>query len=241
MSRSRDSEDLLALVEEAGGLGVFEWQVQTNLVRPSANFLALYGLSDFDGRYQSWLNRVFREDQLHVSNVVDTAFAEHARGFRTEFRINRESDKALRWMEARAIVFYNAEQKPLRVVGVNVDVTDRKRALAQLRAFTETLEDRVRERTRELEEENEARKKAEESLRQAQKMEAVGQLTGGVAHDFNNLLTIVLGGLEAIGRQIPKLPSSPAIDRMVRARDMAMQGVQRAVTLTNRLLAFSRL
>ena len=241
MRRARDSDDLLALAEEAGGLGVFEWQVQTNLIRPSAKFLALYGLSDFDGRYQSWLNHVFREDQLHVSNVIDTAFAEHARDFRTEFRINRESDKALRWMEARAIVFYNADQKPVRVVGVNVDITERKRGIAQMRAFTETLEDRVRERTRELEEENEARKKAEESLRQAQKMEAVGQLTGGVAHDFNNLLTIVLGGLEAIGRQIPKLPASPAIDRMVRAREMAMQGVQRAVTLTNRLLAFSRL
>jgi CheY-like chemotaxis protein len=71
-------------------------------------------------------------------------------------------------------------------------------------------------------------------------MEAVGQLTGGVAHDFNNLLTIVLGGLEAIGRQLPHLPTSPAADRVARSRDMAMQGVQRAVTLTNRLLAFSR-
>jgi signal transduction histidine kinase len=67
-----------------------------------------------------------------------------------------------------------------------------------------------------------------------------GQLTGGVAHDFNNLLTIVLGGLEAIGRQIPHLPKSPAADRVARSKDMAMQGVQRAVTLTGRLLAFSR-
>ena len=236
-----DGEDLLALAEEVGGLGIFEWQVQADVVRLSARFLTLYGLSDFDGRYRSWLNCLFREDQPRVANLIETVFAEKGREFRAEFRITRVTDQSLRWMEVRAVVFYDAEDRPLRMVGVNVDITERKRAVAQLRAFTETLEDRVRERTRELEAENEARKKAEQSLRQAQKMEAVGQLTGGVAHDFNNLLTIVLGGLDAIGRQIPNLAASPAVDRIIRARDMAMQGVQRAATLTNRLLAFSRL
>ena len=125
-------------------------------------------------------------------------------------------------------------------MGVSVDVTERKRELVELRNFTETLEEAVKERTRELEAENEARKRAEESLRQAQKMEAVGQLTGGVAHDFNNLLTIVLGGLDMIGRQLPELPPSPAVTRMTRAKEMALQGAQRAATLTSRLLAFSR-
>jgi PAS domain S-box-containing protein len=84
------------------------------------------------------------------------------------------------------------------------------------------------------------RRRLEQQLRQSQKMEAVGQLTGGVAHDFNNLLTLVLGGLELIGRQIPNLPDPGALTRIERAKDMALQGVRRATALTSRLLAFSR-
>ncbi len=84
------------------------------------------------------------------------------------------------------------------------------------------------------------RRRLEQQLQQSQKMEAVGQLTGGVAHDFNNLLTLVIGGLEIIGRQITNLPDPLALTRMERGREMAMQGAQRAASLTTRLLAFSR-
>jgi PAS domain S-box-containing protein len=236
----RESEELLGLAQEAGGVGIFEWQVQAATVRLSPKFISLYELTEFDGRYESLLKCIFREDQTRVVDLIENAFAEHARDFRTEFRIVSPKGGAVKWMEARSVVFYDAERHPLRVVGVNVDITERKRAIARLHQFTETLEEAVKVRTRELEAENEARKKAEALLRQAQKMEAVGQLTGGVAHDFNNLLTVILGGLDVIGRQIPALEISPAVRRIVRARDTALLGVKRAVALTNRLLAFSR-
>ncbi len=81
----------------------------------------------------------------------------------------------------------------------------------------------------------EALETAEAALRQSQKMETVGQLTGGVAHDFNNLLQIVTGNLDILQRNLPK--DEP---RLARAADAAMNGAQRAAVLTQRLLAFSR-
>jgi PAS domain S-box-containing protein len=79
------------------------------------------------------------------------------------------------------------------------------------------------------------RRLIEEQLRQAQKMEAIGQLTGGVAHDFNNLLTVIVGNLETIWRHAP-----PEDGKLRRAIDQVTRGAQRAVTLTQQLLAFSR-
>ncbi|MET0659533.1 MAG: PAS domain-containing protein, partial [Steroidobacteraceae bacterium] len=73
----------------------------------------------------------------------------------------------------------------------------------------------------------------ESQLRQAQKMEAVGQLTGGLAHDFNNLLTVIIGNLDRLERRLTD-------DPMRRAAGMALDSARRAATLTHRLLAFSR-
>lgn len=82
------------------------------------------------------------------------------------------------------------------------------------------------------------RRAAEEQLRQVQKMEGVGQLTGGVAHDFNNLLTVIIGNLDALQRHL----GEPAADigRLKRSAENAMRGARRAESLTQRLLAFSR-
>ena len=86
----------------------------------------------------------------------------------------------------------------------------------------------VRERQAELEQ-------AQEQLRQAQKMEAVGQLTGGIAHDFNNMLAVVIGSLDLLSRRIDAEDA-----RSRRYVDNAMEGGRRAAALTQRLLAFSR-
>ncbi|HEY5755481.1 MAG TPA: GAF domain-containing protein [Steroidobacter sp.] len=78
------------------------------------------------------------------------------------------------------------------------------------------------------------RRLIQEQLNQAQKMEAVGQLTGGVAHDFNNLLTVILGNLDTVQRRAPE------DERLQRAIEHATRGAERAAALTHQLLAFAR-
>jgi PAS domain S-box-containing protein len=113
-------------------------------------------------------------------------------------------------------------------MGLQREIIDRTRAQEDLAALNATLEQQVLERTQKIEAQ-------EQALRQAQKMEAIGQLTGGVAHDFNNLLQIILGNLEAINRNLPSDSG-----RLQRAAANAMNGARRASTLTQRLLAFAR-
>lgn len=96
------------------------------------------------------------------------------------------------------------------------------------------LQAAVTEATAKLRAEVQERIATEERLRQAQKMEAVGQLTGGIAHDFNNMLAVVLGGLELSKRR------TDANSPVQRHLDSAMEGANRAAALTRRLLAFSR-
>ncbi|MEN9932153.1 MAG: hypothetical protein RIS17_726 [Pseudomonadota bacterium] len=108
---------------------------------------------------------------------------------------------------------------------------------AQLALANATLNRRMEERNlafQSLQNEVIERERVEAMLRQAQKMEAVGQLTGGIAHDFNNLLTIVVANLERAERLTAADP------RIKKALDSAMQGANRAARLTHQLLAFSR-
>jgi signal transduction histidine kinase len=108
------------------------------------------------------------------------------------------------------------------------DVTDRSQAEAALQSLNATLEQRVVSEVGE-------RMRAEEQLRQAQKMDAIGQLTGGIAHDFNNMLAVVIGALNLMQRRLAK--GDTDVTRYIEA---ATDGANRASALTQRLLAFSR-
>jgi signal transduction histidine kinase len=115
-------------------------------------------------------------------------------------------------------------------------VLERRRADMLVRESEQRLEELVAQRTAELREQITERAKAEDALRQAQKMEAIGQLTGGIAHDFNNILQGILGSLDLLQKSL-KLGRSDEVDRFV---GNAIASANRAAGLTHRLLAFSR-
>ena len=85
---------------------------------------------------------------MRLRDMIATALGNKAREFELDFRIVRPNDHELRWIHARRLPFYDAAGKPVRVVGVSVDVTDRKREMVELRKFTEALEAAVKDRTR---------------------------------------------------------------------------------------------
>jgi signal transduction histidine kinase len=163
---------------------------------------------------------------------------------------------AARWLEALGNVsFIERPFHPTTLVSlVRATVKGRRRQLetrslladlrrgeVRLQQINDELERRVEDRTAQLQQAHDEllaniaeRTRTEDQLRQLQKLESIGQLTGGVAHDFNNLLTAVLGNLELLRK---RLPPDPVTDRLI---DGATQGAQRGAALTQRLLAFAR-
>jgi signal transduction histidine kinase len=131
-------------------------------------------------------------------------------------------------LRAKVRVFVELYRKTRQLEQFNADLERRvEERTAELRKFNEELELRIEERTRE-------REVALAQLFEAQKMDTIGRLTGGVAHDFNNLLMAVLGSLSLLEK---KLPEDPQIRRLLQN---AIQGADRGKALTQRLLAFSR-
>ena len=172
-------------------------------------------------------NVVGRSARTLVPDLEPHWFELYGRVARTgdPVRFEQGSDAMGRWFDVHAL---RVGDPALRRVAILFnDISARRGAEKRLIELNDTLESRVAERTAELEQ-------AHEQLRQSQKLEAMGQLTGGVAHDFNNLLAPIVGSLDLLHRK------GVGSERERRLIDGALQSAERARVLVQRLLAFAR-
>ncbi|MCC8442445.1 PAS domain-containing protein [Xanthomonas cannabis] len=236
---ARRNAERVQLALAAGAIiGTWIWDLPTDAFSVDEAFAQNFGFDPSSSRHGLTLEQVIRtvhpDDREGLRVAIGEAIARGG-AYAHQYRVKRRDGKYY-WLEANGRVEKGADGTPLRFPGVLLDIEarhalseERDRALAALRELSDTLEQRVTERTREL-------MTVEEALRQSQKMEAVGQLTGGLAHDFNNLLAGISGALELMSLRIEQ-GRFRDLERYVTT---AQGATTRAAALTHRLLAFAR-
>jgi PAS domain S-box-containing protein len=228
-ARLRESEERLRLAVDNAEVGFWDVDVVNDrLIWPSRT-KAMFGISaDVAVTMDDFYGGLHPDDREDTTAAFLAAADPLVRAlYDVDYRAVGKEDGIIRWISAKGRGVFDSSGRCLRVAGTVLEITARKQAEEALRDLNATLEARVAEAVAEREE-------AHEALRQSQKMEAIGQLTGGVAHDFNNLLTPIVGSLDMLQRK------GLGGEREQRLIAGAMQSAERARILVQRLLAFAR-
>ena len=231
----RFSEEQLRLSTEAGDIGTFTIDTATSIFTCSSKTAALIGLPGGNSTaLKAVLARVHRDDDDMVRQALfDAAQPGTAGRLNLEARFVHE-DGDVRWLTLRGSSEQSAAGRGMRrIIGACVDVTERKAALQELARLNFELEERISERTSALKEEMERRAEAQLELAQAQRLESIGRLAGGLAHDFNNTLAAVATYLQLAEARIS---DANALESLRKALD----AVELGASLNRRLLTLAR-
>jgi PAS domain S-box-containing protein len=213
--RKRAEEEIVLLNERismatrSAQVGIWDWDVVNDRLIWDDQMYALYGVDKavFTGAYEAWARGLHPDDKAIGEEEIRRALSGES-DFDAEFRVVWP-EGAVHVLKAKADVIRDSQGRPMRMVGVNYDITEHKHA-------------------------EEEKAKLEAQLQQAQKMESVGRLAGGVAHDFNNMLGVILGhaeiAMDRIGTDQPLHGDLQAI----------RNAAHRSADLTRQLLAFAR-
>lgn len=235
----QESEERFRLIADSAPVPMWVSQLDRRRVFVNRAYVDFLGVSYEEAVDFDWRSILHPDDSERI--IAQSIEGEMSlETFELEARY-RNTGGEYRWMRSVSQPRWGPGGEHIGFIGVAYDVTEAREAEAKLREMNLILERRVKERTADLsatldrlQAEVSERIRAEEALRQAQKMEAVGQLTGGIAHDFNNLLTPVLGGLEIIAARVQD-------ERLKRIAETALESSRRGAKLTGQLLAFSRI
>lgn len=224
----RESEDLYKGLFDAIDEGFCIIEFMDGPHGPDSDYVHIQA-NDAYARHAGIPNVVGQKLREMVPDEADAWIARYGAVLKTgePIRFQQELVATGRYLELAAVRIEPQERRQVAVLFQ--DITARRRAELALEKLNVTLEQQVEERTAEL-------MVAEEALRQAQKMEAVGQLTGGLAHDFNNILAGISGSLEMMNTRL----AQGRVGDLSRYINGAMGATKRASALTQRLLAFSR-
>ncbi|CAH2603571.1 Histidine kinase [Rhodovastum atsumiense] len=222
-----EAQARLSLALRAAEAGIWDWNIATGHMMWSDEYWKLHGLmpGEVIPSRESWLATILPEDRVLVEATLQTCLERHVLDFTMEYRI-RHPGTGVRWLAARGRFLFDETGQPRRMIGLSIDTTERKEALQVLDALNHELAARV-------EAEVAGREAAQRTMFETQKLEALGQLTGGVAHDFNNLMTVVISALHLLGRE-------PLNERQQRLLRRIQQASAQGAELTRRLLAFGR-
>lgn len=224
-----DNERVRLALNAGALLGSFVWDVKNNVLSADERFARTFSyppeqdLSDLPQGFTE--SRVHPDDLAWVQDRVSHSL-QTGEPYNAEYRVLR-ADGSYLWVLASGACEFDEHGAPFRFPGVLIDIHERKIAEESLLKFTRNLEQRVADEVN-------ARLAAEEQLRQSQKLEAIGGLTGGVAHDFNNLLQVIAGNLHLLARHEP---DNANVQRRVSA---SLAAVERGAKLSSQLLAFAR-
>jgi len=224
-----DNERVRLALNAGSLLGSFVWDVEADRLSGDERFARTFSyppdqnLADLPAAIAE--SRIHPDDFNWVEEQVNQS-VQTGEPYNAEYRILRPDGSYL-WVLASGCCEFNEQGKPFRFPGVLIDIHERKIAEESLLKFTRNLEQRVADEVA-------ARLAAEAQLRQSQKLEAIGGLTGGVAHDFNNLLQVIAGNLHLLARHEP---DNLNVQRRVSA---SIAAVERGAKLSSQLLAFAR-
>jgi PAS domain S-box-containing protein len=230
----RESERHYRIAAELNPLWPWSADKNGNLTSIDQRWYEYTGLTPEETLGREWAIAVHPEDRGSLTRLWDQSLAT-LQPFDSQIRIRKHSGDHRRF-RVRALCSLDPEGRCEQWYGTIEDIDDRVQLESALRDWNDLLEERIAQRTQQLEAEQYERAIAESKLRQSQKMEAVGQLTGGIAHDFNNLLAGILGSLELMQRRI----DAGRYGELSRYNTVAMTSASRAAALTQRLLTFSR-